>query len=122
MVKINVLRKCRMTPVTEQKIREMTRTIVREVRPEKVLLFGSWARGTAGLNSDVDLIVVEKKPFGPKRSRRQEMNSLWKTVSHFDFPTDILVYSQEEFDYWSGSLNHVVGRAVREGRTLYERH
>jgi len=110
-----------MTPVTEQKIREMTRTIVREVRPEKVLLFGSWARGTAGLNSDVDLIVVEKKPFGPKRSRRQEMNSLWKTVSHFDFPTDILVYSQEEFDYWSDSLNHVVGRAVREGPTLYER-
>jgi predicted nucleotidyltransferase len=110
-----------MTPVTGRKIREMTKTIVRKVRPEKILLFGSWARGTAGPNSDVDLIVVEKEPFGPNRSRRQEMNSLWNSLSHFDFPADILVYSEEEFDYWSGSLNHVVGRAAREGHILYER-
>lgn len=111
-----------MTPVTEKKIREMTKTIVRKIHPEKVLLFGSRARGSTSPDSDVDLIVVEKGPFGPDRSRRQEMNTLWKTVSHFDIPTDILVYSQEEFDYWSDSLNHVVGRAAREGKTLYERH
>jgi predicted nucleotidyltransferase len=107
--------------ITEQKIRQMAKAIVREVHPEKILLFGSRARGTAGPASDVDLVIVEKKPFGPGRSRRREMTRLWETLSKFDFPKDILVYSQEEFDYWSDSLNHVVGRAVREGRTLYER-
>jgi predicted nucleotidyltransferase len=110
-----------MVPVTKKKIKEMTAAIVREVDPEKVVLFGSWARGTAGSSSDVDFIVVEKKPFGLGHSRRQVMNSLWEALSRFDFPKDILVYSQDEFDYWSESLNHVVGRAVREGRTLYER-
>lgn len=110
-----------MTPVTPKKIREMAETIVRKVRPEKILLFGSQARGTATPASDVDIVVVEKKPFGPGRSRRQEMTRLWKAVSRFDFPKDILVYSEKEFEYWSQSLNHVVGRAVREGRTLYER-
>ena len=108
--------------VTEKNIQEMASVIVREVHPEKILLFGSQARGTAGPASDVDLVVVEKKPFGPGRSRREEMTRLGKLLSGFDFPTDILVYSQKEFEYWSQSLNHVVGRAVREGRTLYERH
>ncbi len=110
-----------MTALTEKKINEMTAVLVRKAHPEKIILFGSQARRTAGPTSDVDFVVVEKKPFGPDHSRRQEMVRLWKTLSRFDFPTDILVYSQEEFEYWSESINHVVGRAVREGRILYER-
>jgi uncharacterized protein len=110
-----------MTPITEKKIHEISDAIVHGAHPEKIVLFGSWARGNAGPASDVDLIVVEKAPFGPGRSRRREMARLSKLLSGFRFPTDILVYSQGEFEYWSDSPNHVVGRAVREGRVLYER-
>ncbi len=108
--------------ITDKKIQEMTKAIVREAHPEKVILFGSRARREAGPDSDVDLLIVENEPFGPGRSRRNEMSRLGKVLSGFGFPTDILVYSLEEFEYWSESLNHVIGRAVREGRTLYERH
>ena len=111
-----------MKAITEKKIKAMAEAIVREVRPERIILFGSRARGEAGPNSDVDLVVVESKPFGPGRSRRGEMSRLSRALSGFGYPTDLLVYSKAEFEYWSDSLNHVVGRAVREGRTLYEKN
>lgn len=40
---------------TQEKIQEMVRRIVARFRPEKIILFGSYARGTAGPDSDVDL-------------------------------------------------------------------
>ena len=35
---------------------------------------------------------------------------------------DVLLYSRDEFEKWKTSLNHVIGRAYREGRVLHERH
>jgi uncharacterized protein len=106
---------------TEKTIREMASVIAQKVRPAKVILFGSHARGTAGPFSDVDFLVVEKQGFGPRHSRRGEMVRISKSLSPYRVPTDILVYSLDEFEYWSDSPNHVVGRAVQEGRVLYER-
>lgn len=110
-----------MKSAIEKTIREMASVIARKARPAKVILFGSHARGTAGPYSDVDFLVVEKQGFGPRRSRRGEMVRISKLLSSYRVPTDILVYSLDEFEYWSDSLNHVVGRAAREGRVLYER-
>ena len=109
------------TPVTEHLIREMVEAIVAKAHPERVILFGSRAHGDAGEASDVDFIVVDSTPFNKQRSRRQFCVRLYEALAKFRVPTDVLVYSQDEFDYWSDSLNHVVGRAVAEGRVLYER-
>lgn len=110
-----------MKPVTEDMIRQMVGAIVAEAQPERVILFGSQARGDAGEASDVDFIVVDSTPFNERRSRRLFCVRLYEALAKFRVPTDILVYSRYEFDYWSDSLNHVVGRAVAEGRVLYER-
>ena len=110
-----------METPTEDLIREMVDAIVAEARPERVILFGSRARGDAGDASDVDLLVVDSEPFNEQRSRRQLCVRLYDAVARFRVPTDILVYARHEFDYWSDSLNHVVGRAAREGKVLYER-
>ncbi|MDE2978711.1 MAG: nucleotidyltransferase domain-containing protein [Acidobacteriota bacterium] len=99
----------------------MVRAIVAEVDPEKVILFGSRGRGDAGADSDVDLLVIEAEPFGPERSKHREMLRLGRAVRDFRVPTDILVFSNEEVEYWHDSLNHVLARALREGRVLYER-
>ncbi len=99
----------------------MVRAIVDEVDPEKVVLFGSRGRGDAGADSDVDLLVIEAEPFGPGRSKHREMLRLNRAVRHFRVPKDILVFSNEEVEYWHDSLNHVLARALREGRILYER-
>ena len=110
-----------MVPVTDALLDQMVQAIVAEVDPEQVILFGSRARGDAREDSDVDLVVVEAEPFGKTRSRRLEAVRLWKSLSGFIVPKDILVYSRDEVEYWRDSLNHVLARALREGRVLYER-
>ncbi|MDE0373830.1 MAG: nucleotidyltransferase domain-containing protein [Rhodospirillales bacterium] len=110
-----------MARVDEQLLQRMTTTIVEVVDPEQVILFGSHARGAAGTDSDIDLVVIEAEPFGPGRDRGAEETRLWRALAKFHVPKDILVYSREEVDYWRNSLNHVLARALREGKVLYER-
>ena len=115
------LEKNRMIPVTDDLLDRMVRAIVAEVDPEQVILFGSRARGDAREDSDVDLVVVEAEPFGQARSRRRESTRILLALFDFEVPIDILLYSRDEIAYWRDSLNHVLARAVREGRVLYER-
>ena len=110
-----------MVPVTDALLDQMVQAIVAEVDPEQVILFGSRARGDAREDSDVDLVVVVAEPFGPERSRRQELVRLYHALVEFPVSTDILVYSYDDVDYWRDSLNHVLARALREGKVLYER-
>lgn len=110
-----------MEPVTEALLQRMVRAIVAEVDPLRVVLFGSHARGDAHRDSDVDLLVVEDEPFGAARCRLDEYERIYLAVAGLGVAKDILLYSADEIDYWRDSLNHVVGRALREGRVLYER-
>ena len=110
-----------MTQVTATLIERMARAIVDEVDPEQVILFGSRGRGDERQDSDVDLVVVEAEPFGPERSRHKEMVRLYHAVAGFPVAADVLVFSRDDVDYWRDSLNHVLARALREGKVLYER-
>ena len=110
-----------MTRVTDNLIGQMVQAIVDEVDPEQVILFGSRGRGDERQDSDVDLVVVEAEPFGPERSRHKEMVRLYHAVAGFPVAADVLVYSRDDVDYWRDSLNHVLARALREGKVLYER-
>jgi predicted nucleotidyltransferase len=110
-----------MITVTDQVLNEMVRAIVREVDPEQVWLFGSRARGQAGPDSDVDLLIVEREPFGPGRSRWQELVRLYDAIASFRVGVDLLVYSSQEVVERRHWCNHVIARAMSEGRRLYER-
>ena len=105
-----------MTPVDDTVLARMVQVIVDEVDPEQVILFGSRARGDAGADSDVDLIVIESAPFGEDRDRHVEETRLWRALSSFHVPKDLLVYSRDEVEYWRDSLNNVLARATgRQG-------
>jgi uncharacterized protein len=110
-----------MIQITEPMLEKMVESIVREVDPERIVLFGSRARGDAGEESDIDLLVVEREPFGPGRSRLAETNRISRSIAFARVPTDVLLYSAEEVEKWRDSVNHVIGRCRREGRVLYER-
>ena len=118
---------CRSLPgettvtISEAQLKAMVEALVREADPERIYLFGSQARGEAGEQSDIDLLVVERDGFGAERSRRQEMARLWRLLAPFPGPKDLLVYSLDEVEYRQQGRNNVVARAVREGRLLYER-
>ena len=107
---------------TSDLISQMTRRIVETVSPERIILFGSYAKGNVKPDSDIDLMVIESAPFGPNRSRRKEMTRLWMALRDFAFPKDILVYSRDEWERWQGAQNHIISRASHEGRVVYEQH
>lgn len=102
--------------VTPEKIGEAVRRIVEAAHPVRVILFGSQARGDAGRDSDVDLVVVEKEVS----NRHAEIVRLMETLRGLILPIEILVISQRDFDYWSEVPGSVYRAAKREGKALYE--
>jgi predicted nucleotidyltransferase len=109
-----------MAELQVPQLQEMVSAIVAAVAPQEIVVFGSWAKGTAGPDSDIDLLVIQAEPFGPGRGRRQEMVRIWRALAQFQVAKDVLVYSRDEVDHWRGALNHIIARALREGVTVYE--
>ncbi len=110
-----------MDPIQDQLAQEMAAEIVRLISPQRIILFGSRARGDARADSDVDLLIVQDRPFTPEQSRYKQMGYLWRRLARFRVPKDILIYTPAEIAIWRDSKNHVIGYALREGRLLYER-
>lgn len=110
-----------MKAISEQSLDELIAAIVGEVKPEKVYLFGSRARGEAQFDSDVDILVVVRQQFGPKNSRWEMLSRLTSIAVRLRVPADILLYTVEEVEEWLDGGNNVIEKAVREGKPLYER-
>ncbi len=102
--------------VTPEKMAEAVRRIVEAAHPIRVILFGSQARGEAGRDSDVDLVVVERDV----PNRYAEIVRLMEALRGLILPVEILVISQRDFEYWSEVPGSVYREAKREGTALYE--
>jgi predicted nucleotidyltransferase len=111
-----------MNSITENLLKEITNEIVDKVNPVSIILFGSYAKNNAGVDSDLDFLIIEDQPFGQGRSRRKEMIMLWHLLKRFRIAKDILVYSIDEVNIWKTARNHIIARAMKEGKVLYERH
>ncbi|MBI4148517.1 nucleotidyltransferase domain-containing protein [Candidatus Woesearchaeota archaeon] len=94
-----------------QKLKEFKTRLSKDVSVEKIILFGSRARGKAKRESDVDLIVVSKN-FKGKKSYERAVGFYrhW----NLDYPVDFLCYTPEEFKKLSKMIT-IVRQAVREG-------
>ena len=102
---------------TEASIRAMVDRIVRAFSPERIILFGSHARGTAGPDSDVDLLVV----MPVTGSRRNLATRIELEISGESIPKDVIVVTPEEVERDRDEVGTVIRPAMREGRALYER-
>jgi predicted nucleotidyltransferase len=98
-------------------IDEMVRRIVRRFAPERIVLFGSHARGGAGPDSDVDLLVI----MDVKGSRRETRVRIRIELGDLDLPTDILVATPDEVRTYGHLIGSILRPALCEGRVLYER-
>lgn len=98
-------------------IAEMVRRIVERFHPERIILFGSHARGTAGPHSDVDLLVV-MEPHGAKRRRAVEIHGL---LAGIGVPKDVIVVTPEEFDAYRDAPGTLIRTAWQEGKILHDR-
>lgn len=97
-------------------LEEIVRRIVEIARPDKIILFGSRARGEARPESDLDLLVIVDSPA--PRYRRSA--PLYGVSSDILLPMDIVVYSPEEAEEWRAVPQAFVTTAIREGVVVYE--
>ncbi|MEO5351746.1 MAG: nucleotidyltransferase domain-containing protein [Magnetococcus sp. XQGC-1] len=109
-----------MTTINDDLLAMRTR-IVETIQPQRIILFGSHARGDAQPESDVDLLVITAETYGPQNSRRKAMARLWQLLADIPVSKDIVLFSNAEVAQWCTAKNHVIARAMREGRVLYER-
>lgn len=107
--------------VSKEDIQRVVERIVRELKPEKVILFGSRANGESHDLSDVDILVVMETDR-PKYHRRSQVSRILRGRG---FPMDIVVYTPEEFaeavnhqDYY---YNPFIKDIIEEGVVLYDR-
>lgn len=102
---------------THETIEEMVQRIVKGFAPEKIILFGSHARGTAGPDSDVDLLVVIKEE-GSKRKKATDIDVALVGVA---LPVDVIVVSPDDLERRRDQVGTVIHSVLREGKLLYER-
>jgi len=96
-------------------IDRMVRRIVRKFHPEKIILFGSQARGDAGPDSDVDLLVV----MSFQGSKREKAVEILAALDDIVVPTDVIVSSPEEYAWRKDVVGTIEWPAENEGRVLY---
>jgi uncharacterized protein len=94
---------------------EIVRRIVRVAAPERIVMFGSAARGEAGPDSDLDLLVI--KPGDYHRGRLTE--EIYVSPIGAGQAVDVVVVTPEDVERYRDALGLVIGPALREGRVIY---
>lgn len=106
-----------MTRGEDRIVQEMVRRLAEAIQPERIILFGSHARGDAGPDSDVDLLVIAPSRLPSWR----RTPPLYRLLAGAGLPKDLLWYTPEEVAEWQGVRSHFLTRALREGQVVYER-
>lgn len=111
----------KMATITERKdlleraLERMIPVLIKEYRPEKIILFGSLAFGDIHEGSDLDLLIIKDTPKRPI-DRQVEIYSLVKP----EVGIDLFVYTAQEFEYLKCIGFSLVKEVVKRGRILYE--
>jgi predicted nucleotidyltransferase len=98
-------------------IKEWCDTVAREFRPDRIVLFGSYARGTPHADSDVDVLVVMRLPRG-RRDVRQA--AAIRDRVRAPFPMDLIVRSPQQISRRLARGDGFVADVLRHGRLMYE--
>jgi predicted nucleotidyltransferase len=94
---------------------EVVRRIVEVARPERIVLFGSAARGDVGPDSDLDLLVVKRGV----EHRRRLAQLIYRRLLGVEVPVDVLVVTPEDIEEFRDKVGTIIGPALREGREVY---
>ncbi len=97
-------------------IDEAVRRLVDAARPTRVILFGSYARGSADDDSDLDFLVV----LDDVVSRRREMVRLRNVLRPLRIPADVLVATEDQIVDWGDVAGTVLHEALLQGRVVYD--
>jgi uncharacterized protein len=101
----------------EELVADIVQRIVETAQPDKIILFGSRARGDARADSDFDVLVIkESDEPGYRRDA-----PLYVALADLPVEVEVLVFTPEEVAEWAQVPQAFITTATREGKTIYER-
>jgi predicted nucleotidyltransferase len=101
--------------VAKNAIRELGRQIGEQFGAERVILFGSYARGSVTADSDVDILVI-----GPFKGRPVDRSVEIRMKLRPQFPVDILIKTAEKINQRMKMGDPFMREILKEGKVLYE--
>jgi predicted nucleotidyltransferase len=104
-----------MAAILQNAIDSITAQLIEKYKPEKIILFGSAARGDPASGSDVDLLIIKRDTPSFGADRIMEISNLIER----DVPVDFLVYRPEEFEKRVRLGDPFIGLILKEGKVLY---
>ena len=101
--------------LSEKTLREIIRRIVEVAQPEKIILFGSAARGEMGPNSDVDLLVVKSGDF----DRIRLVGDIYVNLHGVGQAVDVILVTPEQIERYRNTHCLIIAPALQEGKEIY---
>jgi predicted nucleotidyltransferase len=99
----------------EKQIESITAQIIKKYKPEKIILFGSAARGEISADSDADFLIVKKHTPHYGADRIRELSRLIDR----DIAVDFLVYRTDELEKRLSMGDPFLKGVIKEGKVLY---
>ena len=96
---------------------EVMRRIFAVVRPHRIVLFGSAARGEMAADSDLDLLVIVPEPA----HRRALAQEIYRNLHGIPVPVDIVVATEQDVEQYGDKVGTILRPALKEGQVIYER-
>ena len=103
--------------LSNKEIKIVVRKIVEKTVPERVILFGSYAKGKATVNSDLDLLIV-KKTLLPMAHRADHLLHI---ISNSLIPIDLHIHTPEEVEEYEKEPYSFMKSILKTGLILYEK-
>ena len=103
--------------MTPEKVQMVVQRLIEVARPKKIILFGSYVRGDATRDSDLDVLVVTSHEV---ESPRRESVRLRNSLSDINMTMDIVVVPYSRFEALREKLGLTYREADRHGKVVYE--
>jgi predicted nucleotidyltransferase len=107
--------KAKKKTLSEEILQEIVRRVVEVAKPEKIILFGSAARGNMGPNSDVDLLVVKRGKY----NRSRLAGDIYMHLHGVGQAVDVIVVTPEDVERYRDTHCLIIKPALQEGREVY---
>ena len=98
-----------------QALNNLVRRIVEEIRPLRIILFGSVARNSMSEDSDIDLLVIV--PEGTHR--RYTAQLLYENIRNIEIPFDLLVVINNDLEKYKDTAGFIYQEILSEGKEVY---
>jgi predicted nucleotidyltransferase len=100
----------------EKILDEVKRRIVPRFNPQRIILFGSYAGGQPGPDSDLDLLIVMEV----EGSTRQKANEIDMLLADRSIPMDFIVLTPEQYERQKKMVGSIARQIEQEGKVIYE--